>query len=285
MFSKRVKELAGKRKVRIAFGLAKPDKVLLASLKKVSKYAEIILVGPEAIKKVRGFEMIIDKEPEKRLASMLAHDEIEGIVRGTIDDFKTAEHYVKLTGEKINIGPAVMETLTGWQFFLSPGSNPEGWGKEEKLELASEIASFAKKWGMRPDIAVFASTRHETYKRKKNIRKGIVGVMNKTYEDAEWMVGKLKKLGFKAKNWSIDLDLAIENGANIIIPVNGMVGNQIFRAILVSGGKVLAGPRITSGRPYEDNSRNEKDFSFHVMWLAAWINSRKKNKKTKSTEK
>ena len=78
--------------------------------------------------------------------------------------------------------------------------------------------------------------------------------------------------GYDAKNWSIDLNVAIEEGANLIIPANGMVGNQIFRTVLFCSGKSFGGPRLGLSRYYGDNSRTEKDFEPHIKFLAARIN-------------
>lgn len=99
--------------------------------------------------------------------------------------------------------------------------------------------------------------------------------MNKTYEEAEWIVNELKQNNVEAKNWSIDLDLAVKDGYTIIVPVNGMVGNQIFRAILLSGGKLLTATYFGLDHFIEDNSRNEKNLDFHIKWLAALINKGK----------
>ncbi|MEK7589863.1 MAG: methyltransferase, partial [Patescibacteria group bacterium] len=79
-----------------------------------------------------------------------------------------------------------------------------------------------------------------------------------------------------AKNYAIEIETALKDGCNIIVPPNGMVGNQIFRTlILVGGGKLLTGSRANLPHPYEDNSRSETDFENHIRWLAAWINNRK----------
>lgn len=278
VFNQKVEELLKLGKARIAFGLKEPNEEILESLKKGQKYADIILVGPEAIKDIKGFEKVIDNNPEEKLASMLANDKVEGIIRGTIDDFKTFEAYQKLTGEECTLGPGLLEDPFGRQFFLSPASNPEGWEKEERLKIAEGIAEFVKEWGVEPKIAVFAGERHETYPRKKHIREGVVGTLNKTYEDTEWIVSKLKEKRYKAKNWAIDLNPAVEAGYNILIPVNGMVGNQIFRVLLFCGGKILSATRLGLSRLYEDNSRTEKDFEFHIKWLVAMINKKKSEK-------
>ena len=276
LFDEQINKFLKLGKPKIAFGLKEPNAEILKSLKKAGKYAAITLVGPAAIKNIKGFSKIIAQNPEEKLATMLAHDEVEGIIRGTIDDFKTEETYEKLTGEKFVFSPALLEDPSGRRFCLAPASNPEAWKKEERLKLAELNARFFKEREVEPKIAVFTGRRHETYPRKKHIKEGVDGILNKTYEDAEWIVARLKKQGYEAKNWAIDLNPAVEAGYNILIPVNGMVGNQMFRVLLFCGGKVLICPRLGYSRCYEDNSRTEKDFDFHVKWLASWINSRKK---------
>ena len=278
VFNQKVEELVKLDKPHIAFGLKEPNEEILISLEKGKKYADITLVGPGAIKDVKGFELVIDNNPEEKLATMFANDEFDGIIRGTIDDFKTYETYQRLTGEKYTLGPGLMEDPSGRQFFMSPASNPEGWEKEERLEIAESIGEFVKEWGIEPKIAVFTGQRHETHPRKKHIKEGVTGILNKTYEDAEWIVSELKKKGFEAKNWAIDLNPAVEAGSNVLIPVNGMVGNQIFRVLLFCGGKILACPRLGLSRCYEDNSRTEKDYEYHVKWLVAMINKKKSEK-------
>lgn len=276
IFDQKIEELANRGKVKIAFGLKESNEEILESLERGRKYADIILVGTEAIKDVEGFEKIIVENPEEKIAEMLAKDEVEGIIRGTIDDFKTVDAYQKLTGQKRGLNPAFMEDAKGRQFFMTPCSNPEAWDKEGKLERAEGIAEFMKQWGVEPKIAIFCGRRHETYPRKKDLREGVDGILNQTYEDADWIAGKLVEGGYDAKNWSIDLNPAVEAGCNLLIPANGMVGNQVFRAFLVSGGKMIAVPVLGMKHCYEDNSRTERDYEPHVKWLAAWINSKKR---------
>lgn len=276
LFNEKVEQFAKRNKVNIAFGLQDPDAQILESLVRAKEYAEITLVGPKAIENIKGFHLEINDTPEERLAAMLAHDEVEGIVRGTIDDFKTFEAYQKLTsGEKTTFSPAVLEDPKGRQFMITAASNPEDWSKEDRLQHVLLNCEFMRDWGIEPNVAVLTGERHETYPRRKHIRDGVVGILNKTYEDAEWIVEECAKKGFRAKNWAIDLNPAVEAGANIICPVNGMVGNQMFRVLLFCGGKILTATRLGLSRLYEDNSRTEKDFFFHVKWLAALINKKR----------
>ena len=129
---------------------------------------------------------------------------------------------------------------------------------------------------IKPKIGCVTGVRHETYQRKKEIRKGVQGSLNQTYEDANFVVDYFQKRGIEAKNYAIEIETALADGCNIIVPPNGMVGNQIFRTlVLVGGGKLLTGSRANLPHPYEDNSRSERDFEPHIKWLVAWINGRK----------
>ncbi|MBI3115377.1 MAG: hypothetical protein HYZ09_02710 [Candidatus Kerfeldbacteria bacterium] len=272
---RRVEELVSIKRVKLGFGLQGPDTEILQSLKVSSRYADITLVGPPAISGVRGFPVLVDERPEERLAATLVNGDVEGIVRGTIDDFKTREAYTKLTGEPVTTEISLLEDPTGRQFFVAPLSNPEGWTKEERLHITVAHATSIADWGVVPDIAVFSGMRHETYQRKKDVQQGITNTLVKTYQDAEWIVAELSRQGFSAKHWAIDLNLAVEAGANILIPVNGMVGNQIFRVLLFCGGKVLTATPLGLSHFYEDCSRTEKNFAFHVKWITAQINKGK----------
>ncbi len=279
-FEKIIKERIKLGKPKIGFGLKEPNKEILKSLIKSKKYAEIILIGPNAIKDVKGFKKIISEESEKELAKTLFNEEVEGIVRGTIDDFKTFEAYSALIGDKKSkeiLGLALMEDFYGRQFFISNGSNPHGWTNEEKIRDCEGVIEFMKtELGIKPKIGFITGVRHETYARKKGIKEGVQGILNQTYEDAEFIVDYFAKKGIDARNYAIEIETALKDGCNIIVPPNGMVGNQIFRTlVLVGGGKMLTGSRANLPHPYEDNSRSETDFETHVQWLVAWINGRK----------
>lgn len=262
-------------KPRIGFGLHRFDERILASLRNSLKWANITIVGPLELPRIEGIETIQDANPEWKIASLLAMDEFEGIVRGTLDFVRTFEAYERLTDEKPNLIPALLEDQNENQFFILPSENAAGWTKEERLGVAIQLGEFIKTWDLVPSIAVYSGIRQSTYDLRKSDRIGVTGFLNTTHEDAEWLVNELTKLKFTAKNWSVDLDIAIDDGWLIHLLVNGMVGNQAFRAFTAGGGKILAAPCLGITRFIEDNTRNETDFSFHIQWLAAQINRHK----------
>lgn len=281
LFDKFVKENISKTKPKIGFGLEEPDKEILKSLLKSKKYAEIVLVGPEAIKSVKGFEKIISAEPEKKIAEMLAKGEVEGIIRGTIDDFKTFEAYEAIVGKDKTKNMAefgLLEDAQGRQFFISEGSNPKGWTRQEKMEGVEKAVNFLiKELGIKPKIGFLTGVRHDTYQRRKGSQEWPIKYLNETYEDAEYGVKYYAEKGIEAKNYTIEVNAAVEDGCNIVTPPNGMAGNQIFRSLcLIGGGRILSVFRGNLPHVYEDGSRNEKNFEMHVKWVVAWINRRKR---------
>ena len=54
----------------------------------------------------------------------------------------------------------------------------------------------------------------------------------------------MQRGGYTTKNWAIDLNPAVEDGCNIMIPVNGLVGNQILERCYFIGARLLACPRL-----------------------------------------
>jgi predicted methyltransferase MtxX (methanogen marker protein 4) len=100
--------------------------------------------------------------------------------------------------------------------------------------------------------------------------------MSKTYDEAEALVKHLQEKGYEAKNVHIELENAI-TWANILVPANGTIGNQIFRTLVYFGcGQMLCVPTLfADGKIYEDDSRNEKDFYPHLVSAAAWANMKK----------
>ena len=90
-----------------------------------SKYAEIVLVGPNAIKMLR-FSNNFEKD---RNWQKLFNEEFDGIV---IDDFKTFESYSDLVVKKKQKNRVGVNGGYGRQFAVK-WKQPAVWTKEEKI--------------------------------------------------------------------------------------------------------------------------------------------------------
>ena len=145
-----INENLKKGRAKIGFGLAKKDEEIIQSLNKAKEFADIVIVGPKELQEVEGFECVLVDNPEEKLAEMLYQGEVDGIVRGTIDDFKTFEAYQKLVGEERTKDMkelGILEDAFNRQFFVSEASNPSGWTKKEKIHNVEGIIEFMKELG------------------------------------------------------------------------------------------------------------------------------------------
>jgi len=267
-----IDELVVRRRPRIGIGIRSADPRLLEELAGSEEIAEIVLVGPPELEVPRDWQVFAAPKPEVRLASLLANGEIDGLLRGTLDAVKTIDAYMATSGDSDPTCPALIEDATGRQFFFSAVTNHEGFTREQRLHEARLTAAFMRRLEIEPRVAVYAAVRHGTVAALEGQADPLSRLLAATYEDAEWLVGALHSDGLDATNMTIELNVAIEKGYDLHVPVSGIIGNQVGRAFMASGGKMLAAPRIGLSKPYEDNSRTEGSLEHHVRWLTALIN-------------
>ncbi len=86
----------------------------------------------------------------------------------------------------------------------------------------------------------------------------------------------LRDRGYQAAEYYFEYETAVWNHADFIIPSMGLVGNAWMKALLYLGGwNLLACPYFDLGVVYEDGSRNEKDFFWHIVHAVAMANGLK----------
>jgi predicted methyltransferase MtxX (methanogen marker protein 4) len=242
------------------------DGEILTSLKKAQEYVDVIIVG----KKLDGFECFeFSNEEEASLGLLKLWEEgkVDEIVRGQVDDLKMVEKFKQWKGidpKEKRVDVALLETVTGWQFFITGVSNSDAqdYGAKEKLALGA--VNFLKTYFPQISIkvAVMATCKPESY--------GKDLTMSQTYDEAEKLVAKLQGVGIEARNVHIEIEKAKDWGATLLVPARGTIGNQIFRGVVYLGGgkNYLTPTYFPSGGIYEDASRNEKDWFNHLVFAS-----------------
>ncbi len=266
----KVLDKAKQKRRRIGITIFRTDDEIISSLKKAQDLAEVIIYG----KKIDGFDCV-EMEPEGKLQENIGRKivqdfkagKIDQFVRGQVDDFGVVEEFKQQYGipkEEKRVCFGLMQDVFGRETFMTIISNPEGQDMADKKRIVDPTAEWLQnQFGMKPKIAVMASCRPGTY--------GKDPAMSKTYDEAEELVKYYTDKGYEAKNVHIELEKAM-GWANILVPANGAIGNQIFRTLLYLGnGKNLASPTLFPGKGiYEDDSRNEKDWYPHIAAASAW---------------
>lgn len=243
---------------------------IVKSLEKSKEIADVVIYGKE----IPGFECVVmsgDKEIGERMVLDYQTRKIDQFVRGQIDDFGMVEQFKKsfnIDPSERRVDTALVAAPNGYEFFLIGGSNPDCQNLEEKKRHTDGVLWYLQEYfpGVKPKVAVMATCRPGSY--------GKDPVMSGTFDEAEAMVKYLNKKNIEAKNVHIEIEKAMEWGANVVLAARGAIGNQIFRVLYyLCKGKIYCCPTIFPSKGiYEDNSRNETDWYPHFVVAAAYAN-------------
>lgn len=262
---------AKQKRRRIGIAMLEYTDAVIASLHKAqTEVADVIIYG----RPLDGFECVA-MEPDsakalsisKKIVQDYASGALDQFIRGQVDEFGTLDEYKAHKGIAKDVKRAsfaLVRDVLGREIIITLVSNPEGQNLQEKIRIVDPVADLiSQSFGITPRVAVMATCRPGSY--------GKDPVMSKSYDEAEALVKHLTGRGIEAKNVHIELEYAI-TWANMLVPTNGTIGNQIFRSIIYLGkGANLASPTFFPGvGMYEDDSRNEQDWYSHVVAAAAW---------------
>ncbi|MBQ6100090.1 MAG: methanogenesis marker protein Mmp4/MtxX [Methanobrevibacter sp.] len=191
---------------------------------------------------------IIYIDNDEDLAKAILDNEIDAVVRGSLP----ASNVIKNVKKHFpNISRATYVNGDGKEFLLTPVGIDEGTTVDEKLEIAVNCAEFLKKLSKEPKIAVLADGRKGDYGRSEKISKSI--------DESEKLTQLIKEnTDFEVKNYYILIEQALKNNCNVIIAPDGIIGNIIFRTLILVNSWPSCGA-ITFGINgiYIDTSRDQ----------------------------
>ncbi|OGL67599.1 hypothetical protein A3B21_03230 [Candidatus Uhrbacteria bacterium RIFCSPLOWO2_01_FULL_47_24] len=265
---------AKKQKRKIAIGIMRPIPETVESLKRASEYADLVVVGA----KVDGFENIAeanDDEASRIIIRLLKEGKVDGIVRGQVKDSFTLDEFHRQFGKEPlpsnrKVCPGILQK-DQYCFVASTSSIYQGHTLEDKkYEIDRLIRYMEEDIGMIPKIGVMSSLRPTSKVGKYPLLDDIAAINTQL---AEYLRGR----GYDTKEYYFEYETAVWDGATLIVPSMGLVGNAWFKALLYLGGwNCLACPYLDLGVVYEDGTRNEKDFFWHIVHAVAMANSHRK---------
>ncbi|MBQ2652207.1 MAG: methanogenesis marker protein Mmp4/MtxX [Methanobrevibacter sp.] len=190
-------------------------------------------------------ELIYDDD---ELVKAILNDEIDAVVRGSLPASGVIKEVKKHFPE---ISRATYVNGEGHEFLLSPVGIDEGATVEDKLKIAISCGEFLKRLNKEPKIAVLADGRKGDYGRSEEISKSI--------DDSEELTDLIKEnTNFEVKNYYILIEQALNDNCNIIIAPDGIIGNIIFRTLILVNSWPSCGA-VTFGINgiYIDTSRDQ----------------------------
>jgi putative methanogen marker protein 4 len=190
-------------------------------------------------------------ESEEEMVDLLVKGYYDAAVRGSLSASKIiAKFREKYTNM---ISRASFIDLNGHKFFLAPVGIDEGDSLDQKLHIAESGSEFLKEMGMQPRIGILSGGRAQDKGRSKKIDASI--------DEGELLTSILRDKyseDFSVKHYYILIEDAVLDGANLIIPPDGISGNLIFRSLAFLGGAKTHGA-VTLGinEIFIDTSRSQ----------------------------
>ena len=185
---------------------------------------------------------------DNELVKAILDDEVDAVVRGSLPASGVIKEVKKYFPE---ISRATYVNGKGHEFLLTPVGIDEGNAIEDKLKIAINCGEFLKKLNKKPKIAILADGRKGDYERSEKISKSI--------DESEELTKLIKEnTDFEVKNYYILIEQALNENCNIIIAPDGIIGNIIFRTLILVNSWPSCGA-ITFGINgiYIDTSRDQ----------------------------
>jgi len=216
-------KLAKKNNAKIAIGLLEASNSIKDSLKRASSFADITIIG----KKIKGFKYIPANKDniEEKEVKLILSKKIDGLIRGQADTYKFEDLLSKKAGysrEQVLVS-GLFEDQFKRMFFTTSGSHSDGWTIKSKILMVDELIKKMNGLKIKPKIAFLTW-----------VRPGSVGrnfFLDQSWEQAEYLVKYYNKKGYKVKNYNIEIETALNDGANLICFATGASGNMFSRTL------------------------------------------------------
>ena len=187
-------------------------------------------------------------ENDKDLVKAILDNNVDAVIRGSLP---ASDVMKQLKTKFSDISRATYVNGENAEFLLTPVGIDEGKSIEDKLKIAIECGEFLKNQSKEPKIAVLASGRKGDYGRSEEISKSI--------DESEELTKLIEEnTNFEVTNHYILIEKALKDKCNVIIAPDGIIGNIIFRTLVLVNSWPSCGA-ITFGinSIYIDTSRDQ----------------------------
>ena len=187
-------------------------------------------------------------QTDDELVKSILDEDIDAVVRGSLPASGVIKEVKKYFPE---ISRATFVHGEEHEFLLTPVGIDEGTTIEDKLKIAINCGEFLRKLNKEPKIAILADGRKGDYGRSEKISKSI--------DESEQLTQLIKEnTDFEVKNYYILIEQALNENCNVIIAPDGIIGNIIFRTLILVNAWPSCGA-VTFGINgiYIDTSRDQ----------------------------
>lgn len=197
----------------------------------------------KAVEKVP-YDVVIAQSNEE-LLNYINDPNVDGVVRGSLE----SNIILDLKKDYPHIFRASILEKDGFKFMLAPVGIDECDTVKAKETIIAECSDIVKKSNHEPKIALISGGRKQDKGRSVKIDRSI--------EECEQVVSDLKDK-YNVKHYYILIEEALKDHRNIIIAPDGIIGNIIFRSlVLVAGVKSYGAITLKQPNIFIDTSRSQ----------------------------
>jgi putative methanogen marker protein 4 len=192
-----------------------------------------IFLAAEKASKIEDLEVIVVKS-EKQLFESIVSDDVDAVVRGSFSSHLLMKMIKEYYDKPINRATYIKHETSNefYEFLISPVGIDEANSIQDKLILAIQGCKFLNSINLKPKIAILSFGRKDDYGRDN--------LIDQSLKDSEELYNllidnlKINKINdVLIKQYYILLEKAIQEKNNLILFPNGIIGNFIFRSLVL----------------------------------------------------
>ena len=263
------------RKARIAIGTTNADSARFRqSLEVVAETAGVILVGGQ----IQGYESADVPSSDAsavaaRLFSLAKEQTVDAIVRGQID-YVTFHRQFRNAFPELDRDVMCISLLRSekHEWFMAPVVHHDETGVEGRCYLARQAARICRQLGLAPSIGILAADDPEEYGEQISRALPIAQTVLTDYKDAKAIEEVLRGEHLDATVFPLRIDAAVSR-CNVVIPMDGILGNFLHRALGYIGGVEMGGCISLTRRVVSiETSRFNDAFETAILMATAMVN-------------
>jgi predicted methyltransferase MtxX (methanogen marker protein 4) len=208
-----------------------------------------------------GNPVVIAEDAPRALVEMLREGTVDAAVRGNLSS-KVLIPALKYTFGRRSLQRITMLDVANRVILLAPVGIDEGEEKRDLIALASHGRTLAQTLGFPFKLAVLSGGRLEDRGRSARV--------DKMLDRSDALTEGLKQAGIDANDYGIELERAIDEGATMLLAPDGVIGNIIFRSLVLVGNIDSFGAYAASlPKVYVDTSRAKGSYLLPIVLASA----------------
>ncbi|MEM3039781.1 MAG: methanogenesis marker protein Mmp4/MtxX [Candidatus Methanomethylicaceae archaeon] len=266
--------LAQTNRAKVAIGLNSDspfsERVMNSALfAKREGYANPILVSARDLRPPEISEeipIVITNCPERTIVNMLKEGIVDAAVRGNLSATAVISS-LRAAFDCKNLYRITLLEIQGRPVMLAPVGIDEGDTIEDLVTFAVKGKDLARLLGMHYNVGVISGGRLEDVGRSPKV--------DQLLSYSITLTQKIKEMGLEAENFGIEIERAIKSGASLLLVPDGIIGNIIFRSlVLVANVDSFGAYASALPKVYIDTSRAKGSYFLPIVFASALSNKK-----------